>query len=89
MWNLYREGYDEANNNTSEVILFEHKTKTAEKTLARPDTDGDNNRQNLSSLSVEVTIQFRYLSTVWRSLDLVVISCEVELYLYHGQNILH
>ena len=51
------------------------------KTPQRPGNEGDANRPPVRTLNVEVTIPLKYLSNFWRSLDLPLINCEMELVL--------
>lgn len=61
------------------------KKKTIEKTPARtsrfrnPDKSDQPKQLPMSSLSVEFTVPLKYQRTFWRSLDLPVITCEIEL----------
>ena len=78
-WNYYRgKMNDNANEtvanyrlNNSKTITsksFEYKTKTIAST-----SDNDN------KFDTEVVVPLKYLSNLWRSLNLVLINCEVEL----------
>ena len=49
------------------------------KTLAQPDSDDDNNGENIPSLNIEFTILLNYFSTFCRSLDSPLINCGVQL----------
>ena len=42
-------------------------------------TSGDANRPQVPTLYIEVTVPLKYLSNFWRSLDLPLINCEIEL----------
>ena len=49
------------------------------KTPQRTGNEGDANRPPVPALNVEVTIPLKYRSNFWRSLDLPLINCEIEL----------
>ena len=80
MWNYYRDeindsviesnddGYKINSNKTITSKSFEYKTKLVVK---MPNND--------NILDAEVVVPSKYLSNFWRSLDLPVINCEIEL----------
>ena len=45
----------------------------------RPGNEGDANRPPMPTLQVKVTIPLKYLIRFWRSFDLRLINCEIEL----------
>ena len=82
LWNYYRDevnnhenenqnNFRVNNNKTTRSKSFEHKIKIRGKT---PD--------NASRLDTVVVVPLKYLSNFWRSLDLRLINCEVELDLW-------
>ena len=77
--NYYREEIDNIHDNASDSKSFKYKTKIVGKTAAWPGNEGDVNRPAVSALNLEVTIPVKYLSNVWRFLDLPLINCEIEL----------
>ena len=87
LWNYYRDEIevDEVVDDTSDGKSFDSKTKLVGETAERlpcPGNPGDTDRPSLPilpSLNVEVTIPLKYLSNFWRSLDLSLINCELEL----------
>ena len=78
LWNYYRDGIDDVDDNASDGKLFNYTIKTG-KTTERPRHEGDANRPPAPALNVEVTIPLKYLSNSWRSLNLQLINCEIEL----------
>ena len=81
LWNFYRDeinysanenndanNYRINNNKSTTSKSFEYKTKIIRR------TPNDNN-----VLDAEVVVPLKYLSNFWRSLDLPLINCEIEL----------
>ena len=82
LWNYYRDEIDDVDDNTSDGKSFEYKTKIVGKTpqrLARPGNEGDADQRSVPTGKVEVTIPPKYLSNFWKSLDFLLINCEIEL----------
>ena len=67
LWQYYK---DDPNNNISRSESFKSKVKIMEKT---PD---DDNRKG-----VEIMVPLRYLRNFWRTLEIPLINCEVNLIL--------
>ena len=67
LWQYYR---DEPNNNLADSQSFKFKVKTTGKTPA-----ADNEKD------VEIMVPLKYLSNFWRTLELPLIICEVDLIL--------
>ena len=63
-------GFKIINNQTKTSKSFEYKTKTIGRT-----PDGNN------TSDADVVVPLKYLSNFWRFLDLLLIDCEIELYL--------
>ena len=63
------------NNKTTTSKFFEYKTKIIESIP---------NNNNI--LNAEVVVKLKYLSNFWRSLDLLLINCEIELDLRWTKN---
>ena len=68
LWNYYRDEIDDVNVNIGEGNSFNRKTKTTGKIPAQPDADGGGDWKNVPPLDIEVTIPFKNLSNIWRSL---------------------
>ena len=81
LWNYYRDEINDSanenncannyrinNNKTATSKSFEYQTKLIESTP-----------NNNSSLNAEVVVPLKDFSNVWRSLDLPLINCEIEL----------
>ena len=94
VWNYYVDEIDDVNDNASDRKSFEYKTQILWKTPQRPPQTPPNlggSQPPISPwppespqlpvpvLNVEVTIPLKYRSNVWRSLDLSLIDCEIEL----------
>ena len=85
LWNYYRDEIDYVDHNALDGKSFKYKTKIVGKTPERPERPG--NKKNLNrppqpavpTLNVEVTVPLKYLSTLWRFLDLLLIIFEIEL----------
>ena len=87
LWNYHRDklNYDENknyengnkknNNNTTTSKSFKDKTKIIKSTPNNP-----------CGLNAEVVVPLKYLSNFWRSLDLPLINCEIELDLRWARN---
>ena len=69
LWNYYRDKIDNINDNVSGGKSFKYKTEIVGKLQI----------DQLLTLNVEVTIPLKYLSNVWRFLDLPLINFEIEL----------
>ena len=65
MWQYYR---DEPNDNLVDSELFNSKTKITGKTPC-----------NGNEKDVEIMVALRYLSNFWRTLDMPLVNCEVNL----------
>ena len=81
LWNYYRDNInDDANkNNDAGNYRINNGKKTTSrsfqfKTKIIGSTPADND-----ILDIEVVVTLKYLSNFWRSLDLLLINCEVEL----------
>ena len=98
LWNYYRDGIDDADDNASDGISFKYNTKIIGKTEARParpaqpqpNPDGSQPPRPaqplIPPLNTVVTIPLKYLKNFWRSLDLLLINCEAELDLKWSRN---
>ena len=85
LWNYYRVKIDDVDDNASDGKSFIYKTKIVGKTPERPaqrGNSGDANRPPQPAVpNLNVTIPLKYLSNFWRSVDLLLMNCEIELYL--------
>ena len=77
LWNYSRDEIDDVDDNASDGKSLEY--KIVGKTPQRPGNERDANRPPVRTLNVEVTIPLKYLSNFWRSLDLPLINCEIEI----------
>ena len=62
-------------NKTTTIKLIKYKTKI----IGRTSNNNNNNNNNNNRLNAEVVVSLKYLSKFWRSLDLLLINCEIEL----------
>ena len=81
LWNYYRHEVNDSaneNNDTNNYRTNNNKTTTSKyfeyKTSLIGSTPINNN-----GLKAEVVFPFKYLSNFWRSLDLVLVNCEIKL----------
>ena len=91
LWNYYSDEIDGVDCNAPNGKSFNYKTKVLEKTtkrpprLPKPDPLPDRTQPPrppqapVPGLYVEVTIPLECLSNFWRSLDLSLTDCEIEL----------
>ena len=98
LWNYYRDEIDDADANASNGKPFRYKTKIIGKTEARPQRppqpgpDDNGNPQprldqpRIPPLNTDDVVPLKYLSNFWRSLDLPLINCEIELDLKWTRN---
>ena len=83
--NYYGDELDNVSGNTSDGKSLNHKTKITMKEEVKLAQSGDERAANklltdpLPFLNIEVTIPFKYLRNVWRSLVLPYFNCKVEL----------
>ena len=87
LWNCYRDEVNDsanANNDANNYRINSNKTATSKsfeyngKLIER--TPKSNNTLNV------VVIPLKYLSSFWRSIDLLLINCEIELDLTRSKN---
>ena len=74
MWDCYRDESNDPLSTNSESFIY--KTRIVGKTPQNDD----------SLTNAEVVIPLKYLSNFWRSLDIPLINCEVELILTWSKN---
>ena len=87
LWNYYRNEINNSaneNNNANNYSINNNKTTTSKyfeyKTKIIGRTPNDNN------ILDTIVVPLKYLSNVWRSLDLPLINCEIELELKWSKN---
>ena len=80
LWNYYRDEIndDENENDADETIVNNNKTTTSKSFKYETKIIGGT-PHNGSTLNVEVVVPLKYLSNFWRSFDLALINCEIEL----------
>ena len=79
LWNYYRDEIDNGKNNASDGKSFNYKSKILAKAPQRPGNEAYANQPPVPTSHVEVTISLKYLSNVYRYLDLLLMSYEIEL----------
>ena len=77
--NYYRDEIDEIHDKASDDKSFEYKTKIVGNKPERSGNKADANRPPVPTLNIEVTILPKYLSNFWRSPDLSLTNCEIEI----------
>ena len=82
LWNYYRdEANDDANKNNGDGYRTNNeKTITSKSFQCKTKLIGNTSAVN-SRLGAEGVVPLKYLSNLWRSLDLPLVNCEIELYL--------
>ena len=81
LWNYYRDEVNdsaEENNDANNFGINNNKTATSKSFEYRTKLIG-HTPNNKSGLDTEVVLPLRYLSNFWRSLNLPLINCEIEL----------
>ena len=84
LWNYFKDEIDEVDDNASDGKWFWYKKNsrrhTRKTTTSRNPGDVDQPPQlPVPSLKVEITLPLEYSSNFWKSLDLPLINCDVEL----------
>ena len=81
LWNYYRdEVNDDANeNNDSGNYRINNNKRTTSKSFGGKTKIMGSEPDNNSKLDIEVVVPLKYLSNLWRSLDLLLINCKKEL----------
>ena len=82
LWNYYRDETNSStdNNNTTHSIL---NSKSVNYKASFIDSMTNN---NLTKNDVKIVISLKHLSNFWRSLDILLMNCEVELILTWSKN---
>ena len=82
LWNYYRdEVNDDANENNASRIKINNNEKITGKSFEYNTKLMGSTPDNNNVLDTEVVVSLKYLSNFWRSLDLPLIICKIELYL--------
>ena len=85
LWNYYRD--EPSNPLSSNSESFKYKTSITGNTYNVDDDDDDNYDANkVGKNETEVVIPLKHLSNFWRSLNIPLINCEVELILTWSKN---
>ena len=83
--NYYRDKINDVDDNASQGKSFKYMSKMIGNAPAQPSQHGHLGHADwpvqppVPSLNIEVSIPFKYLSNFWRSFNLSLINCEVEL----------
>ena len=91
-WSYYRDDIVGIDDNASQGKSLQQKTKIARKTSERPPQPGNEGdayqlaQPPVPTLNVKVTIPLKNLSNFWRSLDLTLMNCELELTVSYSKN---
>ena len=86
LWNYHRdEVNDDANENNTSNYRINNKTKTSRYFEYRTQIIGRISNDN-NALDTKVVVALKYLSNFWRSLDLILINCEIEPDLLWSRN---
>ena len=86
LWNYHRdEVNDDANENNTSNYMINNKTKTSRYFEYRTQIIGRISNDN-NALDTKVVVALKYLSNFWRSLDLILINCEIEPDLLWSRN---
>ena len=82
LWNYYRdEVNDDANESNASRIKINNNEKITGKSFEYNTKLMGSTPDNNNVLDTEVVVSLKYLSNFWRSLDLPLIICKIELYL--------
>ena len=82
MWNYYR---DEPNSSTDNDNIT-HSILNSKSFDYKANFIGSVTNNNLTKNDVKIVIPLKHLSNFWRSLDILLINCEVELILTWSKN---
>ena len=84
MWNYYRD--EPSNPLSSNSESFKYKTSITGNTYNIDDDDDNYDANKVGKNETEVVIPLKHLSNFWRSLNIPLINCEVELILTWSKN---
>ena len=79
LWNYYRDKIDDVDDNALDGKSFIHIIKIIGNTPERARNKGDAYQPPVPTWNVEATVPLKHLNNFWRSLDLLLINCEIEL----------
>ena len=80
LWNHYREEIndDADENNSARIKINNNKTITSKSFLKKTKLIGSTPKNN-NILDAKVVLPLKYVKSFWRSLDLPLINCEIEI----------
>ena len=84
LWNYYRDQSSNPLSTNSES--FKYKTSITGNTYNVDDDDDNYDSNKVGRKETEIVIPLKYLSNFWRSLDIPLINCEVEIILTWSKN---
>ena len=84
LWNYYRD--EPSNPLSSNSESFKHKTRITENTYNACAGEAGYDANKVGKNETEVVISLKHLSNFWRSLNIPLINCEVELILAWSKN---
>ena len=84
LWNYYRD--EPSNPLSSNSESFKYKTSITGNTYNVGDGEAGYNADKVGKNETEVVIPLKHLSNFWRSLNIPLINCEVELILTWSKN---
>ena len=80
LWNYYRDEInDDANENNAACIMINNKKTITDKSFEHKTKLIGSTPNNNDILDAEVVVSLKCLSNFWRSLDLPLINCEIEI----------
>ena len=83
LWNYYRDevsdNANENNENNADNYRINNKTITSKSFKYKTKIMGNTPTDNDNTTDAEVIVPLKYLSNIWRSFDLPLINCEIEL----------
>ena len=87
LWNYYRDEInDDKNENDDNGNKINHSKTATSKSFKYKTKIIGSTPDNASELNAKVVVPLKYLSNIWRSLDLPLINCEIELDLRWTRN---
>ena len=84
LWNYYRD--QPSNPLSANSESFKYKTSITGNTYNVDDDDDNYDANKVGKNETEIVIPLKYLSNFWRSLDIPLINCEVEIILTWSKN---
>ena len=84
LWNYYR--FEPSNPLYSSSESFKYETSITGKTYNVGADEAGHNANKVGKNETEVVIPLKHLSNVWRTLNIQLINCEIELILVWSKN---